>query len=494
MTLARTAGALGLFGFLLGAAASWRPSFWYDEVATVSVAGRPLPALLRLLAVQDAVHGLYYLGMHLWLRAFGNSEFSARLPSALAVGVATAGVVVLAAWLADLRTGFYAGLLFAMLPRSTWAAVEARGFAASTACAVWLTVVLVVAMRRKGFRWWLGYGLAAVVSIAVFLPTALLVVAHGVTLLWWRASRSVLVAFAGASLGAALVSVPLVLFLRGQSGQVEWIPPLDRYAWRAVGEYQWFVGAPVFAVLFAVVLLAGAVVGRRRGDLVAFALPWALLPTVALVAYSLLREPYYLDRYLTFTTPAIALLGGGAVAALGRLRRWLPAAVLVVLALAATPNYLAQRGNWAKPSEMDFSDVADFVGGHARPGDCVAFAGEVSWNPTSARVALNADPAAFAGPRDVGLGRSAVVEGWLWDENVPPDAIADRLGGCDVLWFVADAERDLPRTIRHTSNEVWDLPPYHFVDSTDYAQLRAQGFAIDESWPLHMSQVVRLRR
>ena len=100
----------------------------------------------------------------------------------------------------------------------------------------------------------------------------------------------------------------------------------------------------------------------------------------------------------------------------------------------------------------------------------------------------------FADLRDVSLGRSALPPGWLWDETLPPDRIADRLATCEVLWFVTDAERDRQRTIRHTSNEVWVLPPYHFVDSTDYAKLRAQGFEIDESWPLHVSQVVRLRR
>ncbi|HUO40898.1 MAG TPA: hypothetical protein VMU34_25030 [Mycobacterium sp.] len=37
---------------------SWRPSFWFDEAATISAANRSEFDLLRLLLNFDAVHGL----------------------------------------------------------------------------------------------------------------------------------------------------------------------------------------------------------------------------------------------------------------------------------------------------------------------------------------------------------------------------------------------------------------------------------------------------
>jgi mannosyltransferase len=60
---------------------------------------------------------------------------------------AAGGVVVLTKLLADRPTALIAGTLFAVLPRTTWAAAEARSFAFSALAAVWLTVVLVVAAR-----------------------------------------------------------------------------------------------------------------------------------------------------------------------------------------------------------------------------------------------------------------------------------------------------------------------------------------------------------
>src|SRR6201991_4245674 len=64
-----------------------RPSFWYDEAATISASySRSLGQLWQMLNNVDAVHGLYYLLMHGWFQLFGASEFWSRAPSGLAVG------------------------------------------------------------------------------------------------------------------------------------------------------------------------------------------------------------------------------------------------------------------------------------------------------------------------------------------------------------------------------------------------------------------------
>ena len=81
---------------MLGAAvslvAAGRPSFWYDEAATISASySRSLSQLWHMLNNVDAVHGLYYLFMHRWFQIFPPTEFWSRAPSALAVGGAAAG-------------------------------------------------------------------------------------------------------------------------------------------------------------------------------------------------------------------------------------------------------------------------------------------------------------------------------------------------------------------------------------------------------------------
>src|SRR5258708_30576661 len=113
----------------------------------------------------DAVHGLYYLIMHGWFEIFPPTEFWSRAPSGLAVGGAAAGVVVLGRQFSSRAVEVIAGILCAILPRATWAGVEARPYALSIMAAVWLTVLLVFAARRNNAWGWLFYGIAPGLSI-----------------------------------------------------------------------------------------------------------------------------------------------------------------------------------------------------------------------------------------------------------------------------------------------------------------------------------------
>ena len=87
------AALLGLLGILVSAFGSWQPSYWGDEAASVMSAERSLSSLFRMLGNVDAVHGAYYLILHFWIQAFGATEFSTRLPSAIAIGNAISGTV-----------------------------------------------------------------------------------------------------------------------------------------------------------------------------------------------------------------------------------------------------------------------------------------------------------------------------------------------------------------------------------------------------------------
>ena len=92
------AAVVGVLAVAASAAGSWIPSLWGDEAASLMSATRPLGSLWHMLSYVDAVHGLYYLGLHGWIDVFGPSPFSIRFPSALAIGVCTTAVV----WLLSL--------------------------------------------------------------------------------------------------------------------------------------------------------------------------------------------------------------------------------------------------------------------------------------------------------------------------------------------------------------------------------------------------------
>lgn len=487
---------VGVVGVVVGAVGSGRPSLWYDEVATVRSATRSTADLTALLANQDAVHGLYYWLMHHWFAVFGVSPAAARFPSALAVGVAAAGVVVLGARLGGRRLGLVSGLLFVAVPQVTWAAVEARSFALSAAVAVWLTVLLLVAAAaRPGRRViaWAAYGLVVVVAVLTLVYLAALVVAHAVTLALRRSSGRAWLGWAVASAVGAAVTVPFALQVMDQAGQVAWIPPLSRHVVSAVAVDQWFDGATLFAAAAAVVVVAGVVLRRdAMPGVLGTVLPWLLVPTALLLSYSALVTPLYVPRYLAFTLPAVALLLGWAVCQVSTSRA-VVVAVVAAFAVLAAPTYVAQRGTYAKPSGMDFTTVNRFAAGHVRAGDCVLF-GSADWNPASQRLASDADPSAFAGARDIALGPRADEQAWLWDGDRPEAETAAELPGCDVLWYVTDRDRDRPETVRHSSNEVWVLGPYSFDTDPWAAEFAHAGLRVEDRWAFNRSQVVLLER
>src|SRR6201999_2682057 len=194
--------ATALLAVVISSIAASRPSLWFDEGATISAsASRSLPELWRLLGHIDAVHGLFYLLMHGWFAVFPPTEFWSRVPSCLAVGAAAAGVTVFTRQFATRSTAVCAGAMYAILPRTTWAGMEARSYALAAAVSIWLTVLFLAAVRHNRPRLWVGYALALALLILLNLNLILLLPIYFAMLLvlvpnnsrkspliWWAAS------------------------------------------------------------------------------------------------------------------------------------------------------------------------------------------------------------------------------------------------------------------------------------------------------------------
>ncbi|HWF40457.1 MAG TPA: glycosyltransferase family 39 protein, partial [Acidothermaceae bacterium] len=177
----------------------------------------------RLIHNIDAVHGLYYLLMHGWFAIFPATEFWSRLSSCLAVGIAAAGVVVVAKQFSTRTVAVCAGIVFAILPRVTWAGVEARSYALTAAAAVWLTVLVVAAARRNARTLWMLYGPALVLSTLLNIFVVLMVLVHAVVVAVVAEKRAPVVWWAATSTVALLVVAPFLAFSRTQIAQVRWI-------------------------------------------------------------------------------------------------------------------------------------------------------------------------------------------------------------------------------------------------------------------------------
>jgi mannosyltransferase len=434
---------VGLGASVLGFLGSWVPSGWGDEAATLSAASRGWAGLGNLVENMDAVHAVYYGVLHLWLDVWGPSLLAARALSAVAVGVMAAGVVVLGRALGGARLGLLAGVVVAVLPRTTWLATEARSGALVAAVAVWATVVLVTALRREGWRWWAAYAVLVGIGVSLWVFLGLLVVAHAVTVLLARPGRPALTRFVVAAAGGGVLAAPVVLRSAGQSGQVSWIPELGLRTVRGVAVDQAFgtdglLSLPLALVCWAAVawVLVRAVRARRGSpgvSTVVVALPWLVLPTLGVLAYSIVSSPMYTPKYLAFSVPALALLVGEALTAL-RPRAQL--AALVVLALLAVPSYVSERRTAGKDAS-DWAPAVGYLAESSRAGDAVVFT-EMLGVASSARALAVTYPADFAHLDDPTRLPTADAEGELWDRSSTVEDARDALLGEERVWLVTD--------------------------------------------------------
>jgi mannosyltransferase len=484
---------VAMFAVAVSAAGAARPSLWFDEAATISASTRSVPELWRLLHNIDAVHGLYYLVMHGWFAIFPATEFWSRLPSCLAVGVAAAGVVVVGKQLSSRTVGVCAGVVFAILPRITWAGIEARSYALTAAAAVWLTALAITAARRNAAALWPLYGLALVVSTLLNVFMVLMVLVHAVVVAVMANNRAAMVRWAAAAAVAVLAVSPFLMFCRTQIAQVRWISPIRLETFVEIVQEQYFDHSVGFALLAAAVLTAPLLLKRtwqtNNRQLAGIAVAWIVLPTVVLVLYSVVQQPIYYPRYLCYSSPAMALLLAVCLAAVFRTRERITAMV-AAFALAATPNYLIeQRGPYAKEG-MDFSQVADVITAHASAGDCLILDNTTTWKPGPIRPLTAARPAAYAKLVDPGRGLRGAQRNWLWDQHLGIWGVADRVQHCTVLWTVSDRDATVPD---RQSGQVLDPGP-RLKRAPAYQVPQRMGFHIVERWQFSFAQVVKSTR
>ena len=147
----------GVFGLVTGGYRVGVPPIWGDEGVTKEMAARSVSELLATMPHDDAVHGAYYLVVHVVETVAGSSTATVlRLPSVVAMGVAAAFTALIARRLAALAgspnpaiTGLAAGVLFALLPTVVRYAQEARSYAIVTMLAAITTYLLLRAVSAR---------------------------------------------------------------------------------------------------------------------------------------------------------------------------------------------------------------------------------------------------------------------------------------------------------------------------------------------------------
>ncbi|WP_407840448.1 hypothetical protein ACE1OC_35570 [Streptomyces sp. DSM 116496] len=465
--------SLGMWGL------SRQNSVWRDEAATWQVAERSPGEIWHLLGNVDAVHGLYYLLMHLLFEVFGASTTTLRLPSVLAVAVAAGCVALIGRRLAGPWAGLGGGLALGLLPAVQFQLQEGRSYALIAGGAGLSTLLLVSLIagpgaedgdgagsgagpgRRTGPRW-TAYGALVLVCALLNWFSLLILPAHAVTLWWVRARRGVVAPWLLASAAAVAGALPLILFSRTQSGQVSWIPPLT---------WHMMIGPGVLLAVGALGAWADLAGGPRTGlparlTAASVGLPLLAVPLLGLAAVSLV-QPLFLDRYVLFSMLGLALLIGAALgtavrALAPRYPRASGALVPVAFAVSAVallPVALADRSPASRVD--DVLAVAGEVSALKRDGDAVLFA------PAARRDTALVSPGAFAGLKDIALSRGPAESGTLKGEEADPARISAAL-------------REQRRVLLVTDSGKAAKPPGSPADRAKAGVLRAEFTVVED--------------
>lgn len=363
-------------------------------------------------------------------------------PSVLAVAVAAAGVYRLALLLTTGRGAWIAAVLFVALPRVAFNGIEARSYALTTAVTVWAAFWTVrAACDGRWWRWMIVSALSGLAA-ATFLYAVLVLPAFAV--LAYRTGlhrRRAMVGSVAASTCAVVLASPVALVAAGEGSQIAWLrsQPVNVYT---VAVETFFLQAWWMAVI-ALIVCVVAVVRRRvrhTNTLLLVAAAWVLLPLVTLLLGSALASPMFTPRYLSMTTPVVAIVLGAAVASW---RSTTSVLITAALVLGAFPSLVSMRTVTGKPGVKDLRGTAELIATRSEPGDgfYLGNRGTVSLRP---RTTVAAYPAAFSDLQDVARARPYYENGSYSDSLVDDEAAVRRADHLRRIWVVAPLDKGEP--------------------------------------------------
>jgi mannosyltransferase len=263
-------------------------------------------------------------------------------------------------------------------------------------------------------------------------------------------ARSLALGWLAAAVVAVILASPVFLLAIAQRQTASWIkapgPHTLLTLTQLVGPLP-MAAAVILAVALGLAASAGTGRARLRADwprrLPAVTIPWLLVPPALLIGVSF-ALPLYVPRYVLYCLPAVALLAGAGLAALGEavgtgLGRaqqaglaplgWLTGAVaLLVIALLGLSTQLYVRGPDGHGDNIRRAD--EIIAGQRRPGDAVIYVGRDAHYFTAAY------PYGLPQLDNIGQRQTPAQAANLTGTSLPTAVVRHRLTSISRFWLV----------------------------------------------------------
>ncbi|HEX8923923.1 MAG TPA: glycosyltransferase family 39 protein [Patescibacteria group bacterium] len=201
-----------LIGAFLLRLISLNQSLWLDEAISVQVARNMTPTtIISRFSPYDFHPPVFYILLHYWIRIFGASEISVRMPSVIFSMVTIYFVYLIGKKISSEKTGLAAALLTAVNPLFLYYSQETRMYSlATTLLTISLYYWLKLQEKNADKKSVIFYNLFSGLSFLCFYGSIFMTVSLGIVLLLKKKFKMAVVSNIGMVLAIMIVS-PLLL-------------------------------------------------------------------------------------------------------------------------------------------------------------------------------------------------------------------------------------------------------------------------------------------
>jgi 4-amino-4-deoxy-L-arabinose transferase-like glycosyltransferase len=432
-------------------------SLWLDEAVSVQRANYGFGELL------DTVYGvgtnppLHYILLFGWIRVFGNSEFSVRLPSALCALASLVLTYRIALRMFDKRVATLAVLVTSLSAYQLYFAQEARTYALFSILGLLSIYYLYRLLTETRYRLVAGY----VVSSSLMLwshpyaPFIIIMQNVFVVLMWLVRSEQMRLGWKKWVAMQAAVGVSFLPWLWTMLGKIAAIQSrpfsLKRPYWVDIpGVFKAQAGDSAVLGLFMILLATLAVVSvvrRVRVKSVEFRNVlflglWIAVPIIVPFAVSRVSSSIFSSRYQVVSCYAFYILVAAGVCCIRyRVFRWIGIGVL----LAGFVVTLV--GHSLRVDREPWREVVGRIEAEAGPGEPVVFYARYCRTPYE-YYAVREDMPRLGVPFK---GDSMTVDGAALEE------LGERLAGYERIWVVFSHSLKNEAKIREYLTESWEM-------------------------------------